>query len=222
MIDNLKNCIKSLKQKKQITEWSTYYQNTNYSAVGIEQKKTFIEQTIKYINPSTVLDLGANTGFFSKLVANDIFTISTDIDPNAVNYNYLTNRQPLLLPLIIDITNPSPDIGWRNVERNSFLSRLPKNLTVIAVALIHHLVITYNVPLAKIAYMLNKISNNLIIEFIPKHDSQVMKLLSTRKDDFLNYTEEDFERIFSNYLKLRDKVKIFDSERKIYFFEKVR
>jgi len=146
-----------------------------------------------------------------------------DIDPLAVEKNYLEsskNNEQNLLPLILDLTNPTSNIGWNNDERISFLQRGPADL-VFALALVHHLAISNNVPLYKIAEFFSTISKFLIIEFIPKSDSQVKRLLTTREDIFKNYDEQNFEKEFSKFFKITSSQKLVESERTIYIMEKM-
>ena len=123
------------------------------------------------------------------------------------------------MPLVLDLTNPSPAIGWNNEERMAFKDRgLPD--TIIALALIHHLAISNNVPLITIANFFNKLSNNLIIEFVPKSDSQVMRLLKTRKDIYADYNQEVFEDIFGKVYDIEMKEIIDKSDRTLYLMTK--
>jgi len=92
--------------------------------------------------------------------------------------------------------------------------------TVLALALIHHLAISNNLPLNKIADFFNRICNSLIIEFVTKSDSQVQKLLSTREDIFPDYTQQVFEREFRKYFTIQSSVKIRDSERTLYLMKR--
>jgi hypothetical protein len=117
------------------------------------------------------------------------------------------------------LTNPSPAIGWENEERMSFLERGPAD-AVFALALIHHLAISNNLPFGKIADFFNKICNWLIIEFVPKNDSQVQRLLATREDLFVDYKQQVFESEFSKFFKIKDSVKISNSERTLYLMKK--
>ena len=171
------------------------------------------------ISPKTVCDLGANTGVFSRIASDKgIQTISFDIDPACVEINYLTaieKEETNILPLFLDLTNPSPGVGWENKERMSFLERGRAD-AVLALALIHHLAISNNLPLDRIARFLGKICSSLIIEFIPKSDPRVKKLLATRKDIFSNYTQEAFEGEFSKLFVIQTSAKIRDSERTLY------
>ena len=154
LTDNLDSSIKKMTWKEDNTEWGNYYSDTNYSEESFEEKKKIILSTLEKITPRIVWDLGANTGIFSRLASDQgINTISFDIDPLAVEKNYLEslkNNEQNLLPLILDLTNPSSNIGWNNDERISFLQRGPADL-VFALALVHHLAISNNVPLYKIA-----------------------------------------------------------------------
>lgn len=169
--------------------------------------------------PKTALDLGANTGVFSRIASElGIKTISVDNDPFAVEKNYL-NCIANTLPLVIDIVNPSPSIGWNNKERTSFLERVNVDVA-LALALIHHLVISNNLPLKKLGEFFNKMCNYLIIEFIPKKDSQIQRLLSTREDNFPDYTQKNFEKSFQEYFTILEKHKIKDSERTLYLMKK--
>jgi hypothetical protein len=117
--------------------------------------------------------------------------------------------------LLLDLTNPSPSIGWENQERMSLAERGPADV-VMALALIHHLAISNNVPLGRIASFLSRICNWLIIEFVPKCDSQVQRLLATRDDIFTDYTQAAFEREFGEYFVMEDSVIIKGSERVLY------
>ena len=140
------------------------------------------------------------------------------MDPACVEINYLTavsNGETNILPLVLDLTNPSPGIGWENKERMSFFERGHAD-TVFALALIHHLAISNNLPLDRIASFLKRICSSLIIEFVPKSDSNVQRLLATRMDIFPDYTKEAFEREFSKLFSIQTSVDIKNSERTLY------
>ena len=124
-----------------------------------------------------------------------------------------------ILPLLLDLTNPSPSIGWQNQERISLIERGPAD-TVLALALIHHLAISNNVPFVKIADFLASICDSLIVEFVPKGDSQVQRLLSTREDIFPRYDQQAFETDVGRYFAIQSSVKIRGSERTLYLMEK--
>ena len=222
LIDSLESAIRNLKWKPEGTEWYDYYSDTNYSESGHKHKKELVSKYIQLSKPKTVWDLGANDGIFSRLASDEsVFTLSIDSDPAAVENNYLNVRkqsETKILPLLIDLTNPSPAIGWKNDERSSILERGPAD-TAMALALIHHLAISNNLPLGKTAELFSKICNYLIIEFVPKNDSQVQKLLASREDIFQDYDQTEFERVYAEYFTILNSDKIIDSERTIYLMK---
>lgn len=176
----------------------------------------------KRINPQLVWDLGANNGVFSQVAGEGgAYVISFDIDPAAVEQNYRQVKKEKtenILPLLLDLTNPSPAIGWANAERDSFGSRGPADM-VLALAVIHHLAISNNVPLPQLADFLAQTGKWLIIEFVPKADSQVQKLLASRKDIFPTYMREGFEAAFKEKFVIHEAVEVREAERVLYLME---
>ena len=219
LINSLEDAVKSLKLPNVETEWGDYYNNTNYDQNASDSKSKIINEFIEILAPKTLCDLGANLGAFSREAAKKgINTINFDIDPVAIEKNYLISKQngeENILALINDLTNPSPAIGWANQERESFSDRAHFD-TVMALALIHHLSISNNLPFENSAKFFSKIAKSLIIEFVPKEDSQVKKLLSTREDIFPSYTQEGFEKVYSKYFDIKKIEKVLDSERTLY------
>ncbi len=224
LIDNLADTINKLEWQPAGTEWGNYYQITNYSNSGFDHKKELVAGWTKKINPAMVWDLGANNGEFTRLAsALGIPSIAFDIDPAAVEQNYRkvkADKETNLLPLLLDLTNPSPAIGWHNRERDSITERAPAGM-IFALAIIHHLAISNNVPLPKTAEFFADIGNWLIIEFVPKNDSQVQKLLTSRLDIFDHYDKESFESSYSEYFKIHECVPVNGSERFLYLMEKL-
>ncbi len=223
ILDSLESCIRGLVWKARHSEWVDYYQESNYSPVSLEDKKRIVSEFLKRIKPSTLWDLGANTGLFSRIAsAQGIRTVSFDSDPLVVEKNYLAakaGKEKGVLHLVSDLTNPSPGIGWENKERLSLIERGPTD-AVLALALIHHLAISHNLPFEKIAIFFNRICRFLIIEFVPKEDSQVQRLLAARKDIFPDYTQPVFEREFGKLFRIEGCVQIQGSERKLYLLTK--
>ncbi|OGO27352.1 MAG: hypothetical protein A2W33_08080 [Chloroflexi bacterium RBG_16_52_11] len=225
LIDNLESGIRGLRWSPSGTDWGDYYeQDHNYTQAGFTEKQRIVASLLDTIQPKTAWDLGANTGLFSRLASSrGISTIAFDIDPGAVDRNYQECRatgESNLLPLLIDLTSPSPSIGWNNRERSSMLERAPADV-IIALALVHHLAISNNVPLDRLASFFQQLGIWLVIEFIPKSDSQVRRLLVSRADIFPNYTRENFEESFSAFFKIHRKESIPDSERCLYLMERL-
>ena len=221
LIDSLQSLVSGLKYPHLRTEWGDYYQNTNYSASALSAKESLVAEMLERCQPCMVWDLGANNGRFSRLAAErGNYTVAMDIDPEAVEHNFAANRERTdLLPLRMDLRNPSPDNGWGHGERAGLSRRGPAD-TVMALALIHHLSISNNVPFARLADWLAKIGNNLIIEFVPKDDSMVERLLSSREDVFPNYRQDAFEEEFSRFFTIADRRPVPDSHRTLYLMKR--
>jgi hypothetical protein len=223
LMNSLENTVNKLTWKPHSSEWIDYYRNTNYTEASFNNKKQIIREIIKRLKPHVVWDLGANTGIFSRIVQEDpklrdCLVISSDMDPGAVEVNYLEckkQRAEQIYPLVMDLANPSPGIGWGNFERQSFYQRGPADL-IIALALIHHLAISNNVPFDDIARLFAKSSKHVIIEFISKEDSQVKQMLASREDIFSNYTLEGFCGAFTRYFQLEQQIPIAGTHRTIF------
>jgi ribosomal protein L11 methylase PrmA len=219
LIDNLTSAVNKMKWKPRNSEWADYYEDINYSSAAFEHKKKIVSEFLYEVSPESVWDLGSNRGEFSRIASNKgIQTISFDFDPVAVERNYLdclkrgeTNNMPLL----VDLRNPSSGIGWANQERMSLMERGPVDAALM-LALIHHLAISNNLPFNRIAEFCNKICKWVIIEFVPKSDPQVQRLLVTRQDVFESYSRELFEQEFSRFFVIKVSAEIKDSERIIY------
>ncbi len=222
LIDDLESLIRGLKWQPTGTEWEDYYENVNYSREAFESKKELVGSYLERIRPAEVWDLGANSGVFSRVAAaKGSRVVSFDVDPAAVEKDYrecTKESETNILPLLLDLTNPSSGIGWANRERESFSRRGPTD-AVLALALIHHLAITNNVPFRKIAEFIAGLCRHLIIEFVPKNDSQVRKLLATREDIFPEYDRESFEAAFESRFTIRGSVPVEGSERTLYLME---
>lgn len=222
LIENLEKSISKINLKVKKSVWRDYYSDNSYRETEFEKKQKIIDEYIKIINPQIMIDLGANTGFFSRIASErGIYTISSDFDPHCVELNYLEvkkKNEKNILPLVIDLTNPSPSLGWHNVERDSFLKR-NKVDAIMALALIHHLAISNNVPFEKLALFFSALSDYLVLEFVPKEDIQVKSLLANRKDIYVNYNQAYFEEIFRQKYNIIKKNIITDSNRTLYLMK---
>jgi len=222
MINNLEATINKLTWRLQSTLWESYYGGTNYSPDAFQHKRMIVTELLNKINPKNVWDFGANIGVFSQIAAaNKNRVVAFDNDPSCVERIYLEMvkiSETDILPLLLDLTNPSPSIGWANSERMSIIER-GKADTALVLALVHHLAISNNLPFSNIAEFLSRVCDSLIIEYIPKDDSQVQRLLSTREDVFNDYTQSNFENEFGKYFETRNSIIIKDSGRILYLME---
>lgn len=225
LLDSLEGGIRRLQWKAEGTEWADYYSDDSYTTAGLEHKQKLLGEMLRAAAPKTVWDMGANTGFHSRLAsALGAQTVAFDVDPAAVETGYLQvvkAKETGILPLLFDLTNPSPSIGWENDERLSLIDRGPVDLAM-ALALVHHLAISNNVPLGRVATLFSRICESLIIEFVPKSDHKVQKLLATREDIFPNYTQEGFESAFGELFTIERSDRIQDSDRVLYLMRRRR
>ncbi len=222
MLEGLLAFVQSLKAPHQTTEWGDYYNDTNYTDSAFECKKEIVRSICQRLKPQKVCDLGANCGEFSRVLPSDIpVIISADIDPVAVDKNYVQVRRQKevnLYPILQDLTNPSPGIGWMNQERQSFEQRAKCDM-LLSLALIHHLCIGNNLPFDYVARFFRRLSPVAVVEFVPKEDSQVQRLLSSREDIFPEYDLEHCTEAFLKYYKKVEQVPVKDSLRTMLVLE---
>jgi ribosomal protein L11 methylase PrmA len=223
LLENLSSGVRSLRWRPADTEWGEYYGNTNYSVQAADEKGRAISRFIALAKPKSVWDLGANDGTYSRMASDaGIATVAFDIDPAAVEHGYLTvkeKKEERILPLVLDLTNPSPGLGWANAERMSLAERGPADMA-LALALVHHLAITNNVPFGMMAEFFAGICRTLVMEFVPKGDLQVERLLRNRADIFPGYTQEKFEEAFRERFTVREVYAIPGTKRTLYYLER--
>jgi 2-polyprenyl-3-methyl-5-hydroxy-6-metoxy-1,4-benzoquinol methylase len=225
ILDDIKSLVKKLNWSPIGTEWANYYKCNNYADSSFKSKKIIIEIFLREIKPTVVWDIGANTGYFSEVASSlGSLVISMDLDVAAVEMNYLKQKSEgnkLILPILMNITNPSPNLGWALQERYSLINRGPADC-ILALALIHHLALTHNIPLYKISNFFSLCSKYLIIEFIPKNDSKVVELLKNKIDSYYDYTQSDFVKYFSADFVIMEIHAIIGSNRTLFLMKSKR
>jgi hypothetical protein len=225
LVGSLESAVRRLRYAPEGTEWADYYGDTNYTPRALDRKEELVREFLGGSREGTVWDLGANTGRFSRIPAEmGRFVVAFDIDPAAVERHYrecVAEKRVNVLPLILDLANPSPGMGWNGRERMSLFERGPAD-TALALALIHHLAISNNLPFARIAEFMARVCETLIIEFIPKEDSQVRRLLVCREDIFDGYTQERFEEEFGACFEIERTEKMLDTQRTLYLMRRRR
>jgi ribosomal protein L11 methylase PrmA len=222
LTDNLEACIRDCGWEPRGTVWGDYETTHGYSAASQAHKGRVVAEMLQRIEPATVWDLGANTGEYSRMAAaTGARVIALDFDPGAVEHHFqrlVRAADDRVLPLVMDLADPSPACGWNLRERYSLNERGPAD-AALALALVHHLAIGRNVPLDLIAEGLAGFTRSLIIEFVPKEDPQTQRLLAARKDVFPDYRQEAFEHAFASRFRLVERRRIADSGRVLYQLE---
>jgi len=203
--------------------WRDYPETCAYSEATTGEKKRLIGRFLAERRPATVLDLGCNTGEYSYLAAaGGAEVIAADGDDGAIEtlYRRLQATPAAILPMVVDLANPSPAIGYMNEEREGFLTRA-RSECVFALALIHHLLVSANFPLPAIRDLFAALAGRyLVLEFVPPEDAQFQRLLRFRENLFSHITLPGCLEVFSTRFTLLEKQPIPDSGRTLLFFEK--
>lgn len=224
LLESLSGAVKGLRWEPRDSAWSDYYEANSYTDEAMTHKLEVVGEYLDASAPATVWDLGANTGRFSQMAADrGAYTVAFDVDPACIDILYREQAKQGragVLPLVMDLTNPSPALGWAHRERASLAERGPAH-TVLALALVHHLAIANNVPLAMVADFFARLCRDLIVEFVPKSDPQVQRLLASRDDVFPTYTQEGFQEAFGRVFATLRREQLRGCERVVYLMRRI-
>ena len=222
LVDSLTSLIESLEWRGK-TSWDNYYAEASQRGHYLKLKKNIVAAWINEIpGLRKAIDFGANEGEFSRLLSTkNMRTIAVDFDHSAVNKLYQNMKNSagqLILPLLVDLANPSPAAGVNNKERLSFMERADADIG-LGLALVHHLCIGKNIPFEKICELFKCTTNYLVIEFVPKGDDKVQFMLREKKDIYYNYTEENFLDAFTKDFSILKREPVGDSGRTIFLMK---
>ena len=225
IVNNGKKLLKlvnNLSWKKIKSEWSDYTQFHSYTDKDHTAKKEFIEKVSCLRHRRLVWDIGSNTGEFSMLVAKHAdCVVAMDSDHLAIEKLYQvlhSHRANNILPIIINLADASPNLGWQGLERKSITDRGLPDLT-LCLALIHHIVIGANIPMAEFIQWLAKLDSAIVIEFVTKDDEMVKTLLLNKEDNYAEYELENFRRILSQYFNIQHEVMLTSKSRILFYAE---
>ncbi|HUQ66251.1 MAG TPA: hypothetical protein VM101_08855 [Flavitalea sp.] len=219
LVSHLESIINNLKNRNRGLGWENYYSENITGKNYLQEKEKIVTSMISTLDVHSVLDLGANDGYFSKIFAErGCNVVAVDHDSRSICSLYESGVKNIL-PVVMDVANPSPATGFRNNERPAFLKRMNTDI-VVALALIHHLVIGKNISLHMLALWLSEFAGKLIIEFVPREDEKVQQMLASRKDVFGDYTPHNFELVFGRYFFIHQKHPVQGTHRTIYLMEK--
>ena len=217
-VQRLRKLVQEFRPPRQETAWSDY-SRTHYTGEALARKEAFVSQCIAERHFNLIWDLGCNDGRFSRLVAPAAKTVvAMDSDGASIDHFYGELREEAgtnILPLLMNVANPSPAQGWAGRERVSFVERGKPDLT-LALALVHHLRITANVPVAALIEWLAEITRELVIEFISKDDPMVSRLLLNKDDTYTDYTRENFERCLGQSFQIQSRAELPGGTRFLY------
>ena len=225
IIQQLESFVKNLKLKKTKTEWGNYHDETiQEKPQYVYHKEKIIRDFISKVNPKITWDIGSNDGNFSKIAAEDknSTVYSLDFDWKCIEHNYIRNKKENknnIFPLLLDLANPSPPIGWMNQERSSIYERLKKPDVIMGLALIHH-VINLNIPVSVFIDVLSLSKRYVILEYVPFEDPKCQQIFRSRGDEFEYVSNISFEEIITKKFSIIESIELKETKRKLYFLEK--
>jgi len=219
-VRKLQKLLTGLKWRAAGSEWADYAGLHNYSDADHAAKMAFVDQAAADCKARLAWDLGCNTGQFSEVAArHSELVIAMDADHLAVDRLYrnteiMTSQR--ILPLVQNLANPSPAWGWNQAERKTLEQRGKPEL-VLALALIHHVVISANIPLAEFIEWLASLGSALVIEFVSREDDKVVQLLRNRAEQFPDYNHHSFEQALNTHFTTVRRQDLRNGLRILYF-----
>jgi hypothetical protein len=219
MVEHLRQVVEGLRWVPEGTVWADYEETHGYSESAVGTKQRLVDDFLARVRPRTVWDLGANTGAFSRLAADrGARVVAVEGDAGAAERHYRRLRaagDERILPLLVDLLDPTPRTGWASEERMSLADRGPAD-AVLALALIHHLTLGGNVPLARVAEFFARIGRVAIVEWVPADDPQARRLVMHRPERPLAYSREAFEAAFGAHFEIAAIAPVEESGRTLF------
>ncbi len=198
LLKGLNDWIVSFNPPTHATEWENYYNDNSYTECGFEAKKQFVREFCSQKRVNSCIDLGANSGVFTRIAAEFAeVVIAADYDARTVEYLFQMgkNMKANIQPLLLDLNNPSPNLGVLCNERDSFFKRT-KGDRVLGLALMHHLRITGNWSIRQIVSLFERLAPTALVEFVPLDDVQSQRLLRGREEIYQDWTLENVKNAF--------------------------
>jgi SAM-dependent methyltransferase len=210
-VRGLRRLVSSFRWRQKSSAWVAYRETHSYTDEDYEAKRRFVATAAAAAPRALVWDLGCNTGDFARVCLDHAdYVVALDADPLAIErlYRELRNTgEQRILPLVGNLTDPSPGLGWQGAERRPLPTRGRPDL-VLALALLHHLVIAANVPLDAVVDWLASLGGDLVIEFVAREDPMVQRLLLNKDDRYADYALERLEQALSRNFQIESRLEL--------------
>jgi hypothetical protein len=219
-VRRLRKLVSRLSWKAGDTVWTGYREQNTYSDEDSRAKAGFVRAALGDRRLGLVWDMGCNDGAYSRIAAEHADgVIAFDSDHATVEALYRSLRERgdrRILPLVVDLADPSPGLGWRGRERRTLEDRGAPDLA-LALALVHHVSITANVPIAELLDWLRGLGCTLVIEFPRREDPMVQRLLSSKREDAnADYRLETFEPALEERFRVERREELPSGTRVLY------
>lgn len=197
----LRTIIEGLRWNRHRSTWSDYGSRDHYGGASLERKEAFVRQALRRSQPDLVLDVGCNDGRFSRIAAEEgAGVVAIDSDHLAVDRLRedlaINPAASSILPLVVDLADPTPAHGWRGTERPAFDRRFRPNFALL-LAVVHHLAISRTIPFAQQAAWLAELGCDAVVEVPSERDPKVQELVAAKRGGaFPSYSLAAFEQSF--------------------------
>jgi hypothetical protein len=223
VVRKLLKLVRSLRSKRADSAWKQYRSTCSYSDEGRVAKEHFIREVLDARSTALAWDLGANDGVYARQVAEKgAYVVAVDYDDVTVDAMFRSLRADGIknvLPLVMNLVDPSPGRGWRGLERKAFTDRGKPDL-VLALALVHHLALAANVPLPEVVSWFRSIGGSLIVEFVEPHDPMAQRLLGNKRAGlFPDYRIDAFEELLAQHYTIARREPLPGGSRTLYLAE---
>jgi hypothetical protein len=216
----IRKLVARLEWRRSASQWKNYQATSTYSQAERELKAAFVEHALAGKDARLVMDLGGNDGTYSRVAARHAeLVVCADGDDLVLDGLYRSLRQQgerRILPVYLDLADPSPGLGWRGRERAGFFDRARPD-AVLALALLHHLAITGNLPLAQLVDWLHGLGGRLVVEFVDPADPMADRLLANKPPGMhADYRRETFEHLLEARFDLIERQQLPSGTRTLY------
>jgi SAM-dependent methyltransferase len=205
VLQGLRRTVAKLSSPDDRTTWGNYETDHSYAEASLAAKAGFVQQVVDERRRRLAWDIGCNTGTFSQIAAsNTDYVVAIDGDVKAIERLYQRQKSAgadNILPLVMDVANVSPAQGWRGAERKALEERGKPEL-ILCLALIHHIVISANIPLSEFIDWLHWLGGEVVIESVGRDDDMTRMLLRSRVDQYAELDDGNFERVVSEKFEI--------------------